>query len=165
VEVVFALLLLAVVATIVLFVVGFVAENRALVYLAPVLMVVAIVATIMVNNERQEEQRKKFGEVTVAYLSDVQEAQASYFEENGSYATDIEALEVTAPKYDGGVLQTEEVLEPSLTAKKTEYSINGSMRAEEFTLQVTGPPSEAAEERTCSGSSAGPCQDGTWQAG
>lgn len=163
-EFLFAVLLILIPVTVIAWISTIGLEKSPPFFVAPLILIGLVTAIVLVNNERQDVQKEEFGPVITGFLSEVEAAQASYFQENDEYSTDLEELGVTPPTYDGGVLQTSETVEPTLASEgKTQFLTNGVIRAEEYELEVVGPPTQAETTRTCSASAEGGCKDGTWQ--
>ena len=163
-EFLFAVLLILIPVTVIAWIATIGLEKSPPFWIAPLILIILVAGIVLVNNQRQDAQKEEFGPVITGFLSEVEAAQASYFQENDEYSADLEELGVAPPTYDGGVLQTSETVEPTLSLQgKTEYLINGVIRAEEYELVVVGPPAQAELTRTCAASSEGGCEEGTWQ--
>lgn len=131
-------------------------------------------AVVIINGQRQDQQREDFAEKITTYIGAVAEAQEEAYEADGAYkelpedqemVPEIFGLDGDLVTYEGGTLQENETIESTLIRpSKNEYSISGRLGDEEYELEVTRSGETVQEIRTCDVS--GPvdrCVDGTWE--
>lgn len=137
--------------------------------------VVAVgVALVIINGQREEQQREDFAEKITAYLGAVAAGQEGAYDADGAYVdapedpTEIPEIFGLSPEqatYEGGALQETESVAGTLTRPtKNEYTIEGRLGDEEYELEVTRSGGSVQETGTCDVS--GPvdrCVDETWE--
>lgn len=139
-----------------------------------VAVVVVGAALVIINGQREDQQREDFAEKITAYLGAVAAGQEEAYDADGAYVDapedpieipEIFGLSPEQATYEGGVLQETESVEADLTRPaKDEYTISGRLGDESYTLEVSRQGDSVQQTRTCDVS--GPvdrCVDETWE--
>lgn len=172
-DLLFGLALAAFLAAWVGWLIGITRGRRAPILGGAVAVLALGVAIVLINGEREDQQREDFAEKITAYLGAVAEKQEAVYEADGAYIEPPEdedrLLEVLGVDeqlrtYDGGVLQETETIEPGLTRETEDsYTASGRLGDESYTLEVSRRGGSVQRSGSCDVS--GPvatCVEGTW---
>lgn len=131
---------------------------------APILVVVLAAAVVILNGERGDQQSEDYRERIEQFIAEVRSAQEATYEAEGEYADELPELDEQLLTIDGGVLQEEKTLEPTLTTSESGYTVTGVIEGESYSLEVERTGSgQAQETRTCTAAPDAGCVDGQWQ--
>lgn len=131
------------------------------------------VAIVLINGEREDQQREDFAEKIIRYLGAVADEQEAAYMADGAYLEppedssmipDLFGLSEELSTYEGGILQETEEVAAELTREREDtYTISGRLGDESYTLEVSRQAGSVEQTRTCDVS--GPvaaCVDGSW---
>jgi hypothetical protein len=115
------------------------------------------------NDERREEQQERYGAALREFFAIVSEDQAAVFDKTRSYSDELPELGEEVIEHPGSIFEQEQSLEPTLTADRNGFTVEGDLGDQSFSLRATRTPGgELEEERTCRGAAAAGCEDGSW---
>jgi hypothetical protein len=121
------------------------------------------VGLVAINDERRDQQQERYGEALREFIAIVSEDQAAAWEQNGRYDGELPELGEEIIDHPGSIFEQEQTLEPDLSGDRRGFEVQGSLGDQEFTRSVDrSRPGEPEETRTCTGTAAAGCDDGTW---
>lgn len=162
-ELLFGLMLLALLAAWLFWVVSIASDSRAGMMASPVAVAVLVGAVVVVNGERQDSQRRDFRAQIERFIDEVVASEKQAYRTKGAYTDELPKLGDEVLSSDGGPLQDEKTIESSLSAEGNQFTVTGKIDSESYTLEVIRSKSGQLEEtRTCRASVAAGCNDGEW---
>lgn len=164
-EVLFGILLLALIAVWGIWMVA-IADGRRVgaIIGVPIILAALLAMTVLANNERSEQKREDYRGQIERFIEAVVASQDQAIAQTGAASDEMPDLDDELLEYDGGLLQEEETLEPSLSADKQGYTVSGTLGDQTYTLEVKSAQGGGSEEiRTCSALESAGCVDGSWE--